>query len=121
MAPMKFAKAILSGEPIDIYNYGRMQRDFTYVDDIVEGVIRVAAKPAAGYRLFNIGRSAPVGLMDFVEELESALGMRARKRFLPMQAGDVVATYADAVVFALLIAYLPSPSLRAALHTFDNG
>jgi UDP-glucuronate 4-epimerase len=118
MAPFKFAKAILSGDPIEIYNYGRMKRDFTYIDDIVEGVIRVAAKPAAGYRLFNIGSSAPVELMDFVSELESALGKQARKKFLPMQAGDVVATYADVEQLESFTGYRPSTPLRAGVASF---
>jgi UDP-glucuronate 4-epimerase len=118
MAPMKFAQAILSGQPIDIYNYGRMQRDFTYVDDIVEGVARIAEKPGAGYRLFNIGSATPVELLEFVGELESALGKRARKRFLPMQAGDVVATYADVEDLAHFTGYRPSTSLRDGVDSF---
>ena len=118
MAPFKFAKAILSGEAIDIYNYGRMKRDFTYVDDIIEALLRVAAAPASGYRLFNIGSSSPVALLDFVAELELALGRHARKRFLPMQAGDVVATYADVEELCRVTNYRPSTPLREGVQKF---
>ncbi|WP_303807533.1 NAD-dependent epimerase [Aeromonas rivipollensis] len=109
MALFKFVRAILSGEPIDIYNQGQLSRDFTHIDDIVEGVIRVADRPPQGdtswqgaadaspapYRLFNIGHGSPVRLMDFVEAIEAALGKRAIRNLLPMQAGDVQATWAD--------------------------
>lgn len=109
MPPIKFARAISRGEPIDVYNEGRMQRDFTYVDDIVEGILTVmdrpparnpawdgaAADPAtssAPYRLYNIGRGEPVGLLDFIAALERGLGRNAWKRFLPMQPGDMPVT-----------------------------
>ncbi len=118
MAPFKFAQSILAGEPIDIYNYGHMERDFTYVDDIVEGVVRVARQASSGYRVFNIGSSAPVPLLRFVSELEHALGKRARKRFLPMQPGDLVATYADVEDLAKLTGYRPSTSLRDGVKQF---
>ena len=109
MALFKFVRAILSDEPIDIYNQGQLSRDFTHIDDIVEGVIRVADRPPQGdpawqgaadaspapYRLFNIGHGSPVRLMDFVEAIEAALGKRAIRNLLPMQAGDVQATWAD--------------------------
>ncbi|MFM5164993.1 NAD-dependent epimerase [Aeromonas rivipollensis] len=109
MALFKFVRAILSDEPIDIYNQGQLSRDFTHIDDIVEGVIRVADRPPQGdpawqgaadtspapYRLFNIGHGSPVRLMDFVETIEAALGKRAIRNLLPMQAGDVQATWAD--------------------------
>ena len=95
MAPFRFARAIARGETIDVYNYGQMRRDFTYIDDIVEGVARVAARGAKAHRVFNVGSHQPVELMDFIWALERALGRRARKRFLPLQAGDVVATHAD--------------------------
>jgi UDP-glucuronate 4-epimerase len=112
MAPMLFAKAILAGEPIKVFNHGNMKRDFTYIDDIVEGVIATLDRPAepdpgfdrlqptaasswAPYRVFNIGQSEPVALMDFIGELEAALGRSAIKNFQPMQPGDVEATYAD--------------------------
>ena len=112
MAYWGFTEKILRGEPIDVFNHGHMLRDFTYIDDIVEGVIRVLDKPAtpdpafdplqpdAGtaqvpHRLFNIGNSEPVQLLHFISTLEAALGCEAVKRFLPMQDGDVPATYAD--------------------------
>jgi UDP-glucuronate 4-epimerase len=118
MAPYRFAKAILAGEPIDIYNYGHMERDFTYVADIVEALVRVAREPGSGYRLFNIGSSAPVSLLAFVSELESALGRPAVKRFLPMQPGDVVSTYADVEDLVRLTGYRPSTSLREGIRQF---
>ena len=109
MALFKFVRAILSDEPIDIYNQGQLSRDFTHIDDIVEGVIRVADRPPQGdpawqgaadaspapYRLFNIGHGSPVRLMDFVEAIEAALGKPAIRNLLPMQPGDVQATWAD--------------------------
>ena len=102
MSPMLFTKAILADEPIQVFNHGDMMRDFTYVDDIVEGVIRVLDKPATPqegghlpYRIFNIGNSQPEKLMDFIGIMEHAFGKVAEKEFLPMQAGDVKATYAD--------------------------
>ncbi len=95
MAPFKFVEAIERDEVIDLYNYGRMQRDFTYVDDIVEGLVRVIDRPHQGYRLYNVGHGSPVGLLEFVHTVEKALGKRARKRFLPIPPGDVVATHAE--------------------------
>lgn len=111
MAPIKFTEAILSGRPIDIYNNGDLSRDFTYIDDIVEGIIRVQdviparddnlkfehdpGRSSAPYRLYNIGNGSPVKLMDFVHAIESSLGMEAVKNYMPMQPGDVYATYAD--------------------------
>ena len=109
MALFLFAKAILEDRPIDVFNHGEMMRDFTFVDDIVEGVIRVLDRPAAPaadfnpdqpdpatsnapYRVFNIGNNQPVKLMAYIEALEKALGRVAEKRFLPMQPGDVPAT-----------------------------
>jgi UDP-glucuronate 4-epimerase len=112
MAYYKFAQKIVAGEPIDVYNHGRMQRDFTYIDEIVAGIIGVLERPAAPdpgfdvlnprvdsswapYRIFNIGGSNPVDLLDFIATLERHLGRRADKRMLPMQPGDVEQTYAD--------------------------
>ena len=112
MSPWLFTSAILEGRPIDVFNYGRMQRDFTYVDDIAEGTVRVldcipkpnpdfstdAPDPGssyAPYRVYNIGNHQPVELMSFIRTLEDALGRKAQKNYLPMQPGDVVATYAD--------------------------
>ena len=105
MAIFSFTKAILEGRPIDVFNYGKMQRDFTYIDDIVEGVLLVADRPpapgdagspiAAPYRLYNIGNHSPVELMKLIEVLEKCLGKTAHKNMLPMQPGDVPATFAD--------------------------
>jgi len=112
MSPWLFTSAILEGRPIDVFNHGRMQRDFTYVDDIAEGTVRVldripkpnpdfrtdAPDPGsshAPYRVYNIGNHQPVELMSFIRTLEDALGREAQKNYLPMQPGDVVATYAD--------------------------
>ncbi|TBO31085.1 NAD-dependent epimerase [Aquabacterium lacunae] len=112
MAPMLFARAILAGEPIKIFNHGKMKRDFTFIDDIVDGVLAVADRPPgadvgcdranltaatswAPYKVFNIGNSQPVQLLDFVAELERALGKQTEKIFLPIQPGDVEATFAD--------------------------
>lgn len=118
MAPFRFARAILAGEPIDVYNYGRLQRDFTYIDDIAEGVVRVAEREPAGYRLFNVGASQPVGLLDFIGTLERALGRRARKRFLPMQAGDVVSTHADVEDFWRFTGFRPATTIEDGLGCF---
>ncbi len=112
MSPWLFTSAILAGRPIDVFNNGKMQRDFTFVDDIAEGTVRVmdriatpnpgfdSDKPDPGssrapYRVYNIGNHQPVELMTFIETIEKALGQKAQKNFLPMQAGDVLATYAD--------------------------
>ena len=112
MSPWLFTSAIIEGRPIDIFNHGKMQRDFTYVDDIAEGTVRVmdhsaapnpgfdSDKPDAGssrapYRIYNIGNHQPVELMTFIETIEKSLGLEATKNFLPMQAGDVPATYAN--------------------------
>jgi UDP-glucuronate 4-epimerase len=112
MSPWLFTRAILEGRPIDVFNHGKMQRDFTYVEDIADGTVRVldcipAGNPSfstdapdpgssyAPYKVFNIGNHQPVELMAFIRTIEDALGMEAKKRFLPMQPGDVVATYAD--------------------------
>ena len=118
MAPFRFARAIMHGEPIEIYNYGRMQRDFTYIDDIAEGVVRIAAAPAAGYRLFNVGASSPVGLMEFIGALERALGKRARRRFLPLQPGDVVSTHAGVEDFWRATEFRPATPLAAGIERF---
>jgi UDP-glucuronate 4-epimerase len=120
MAPFRFAKAILEGQTLDVYNYGEMQRDFTYVDDIVEGVVRIAGAQPNGYRLFNVGNSSPVGLMDFIQTLESALGRQARKRFLPMQAGDVVATHADVDDFWQATGFRPRTTLATGIARFAD-
>lgn len=132
MALFKFVKAILSGEPIDIYNHGDMRRDFTYVDDLVEGIVRlIAVAPAteaagmmdslsavAPFRVVNIGNGAPVGLMEFVAAIETALGRSAEKRFLPMQPGDVPATWADATLIEALTGPLPRTGIAEGVGRF---
>jgi UDP-glucuronate 4-epimerase len=118
MAPFRFAEAIERGGRIDIYNYGRMRRDFTYVDDIVEGLVRVIDRPHAGHRIFNIGNAQPVGLMDFVGAMERAFGKRARHRYLPMQPGDVAATHADVEDFWRYTDFRPATSLEDGVDRF---
>ena len=135
MAPMLFARAILAGEPIKVFNHGKMQRDFTYIDDIVEGVIRCCDKPAtanpdfdplqpdpataaAPHRVFNIGNSQPVELLRFIEVMEEALGRKAIKDFHSMQPGDVVATFADTHALDCWINYKPSTPLKLGIKKF---
>lgn len=131
MSPFLFANAILTGKPIQVFNHGNMMRDFTYIDDIVEGVIRVLDKPAmaetpdaegiatkAPYRIFNIGNSQPEKLMDFIAELEAALGKFATKEFLPMQPGDVKATFADTSALEKWVRFKPSISLSVGVERF---
>ena len=135
MALFLFTKAILEGRPIDVYNYGNMQRDFTYVEDIVEGVVRVldrVATPNAGYdsgladpatsnapyRVFNIGNNNPVPLLDFVAYIEDALGKKAEKRLLPLQDGDVPATYANTDALQDWVGFVPSTSIQTGIASF---
>jgi len=135
MAAFLFADAILSGRPIDVFNHGDMKRDFTYIDDIVEGVVRVLDHPPAGdpsfdaarpdparsrapYRVFNIGNSDPVPLMDFIGAMEAAIGCRAEKRFLPMQDGDVPATFADTTELAALVGFSPRTDVHEGVRRF---
>ena len=121
MAPMKFTRAILAGEPIDVYNQGDMQRDFTYVDDIVQGVLAVLDRPppprADGvlHRLFNIGNNHPEPLMRFIDVLEQALGQRAERRLLPMQPGDVQATAADIEALRAATGWSPTTPIDLGL------
>ncbi len=135
MSPSLFAGAILAGKPIDVFNDGKMQRDFTYIDDIVEGVVRVldhipAPNPAfdplhpdpaashAPYRLYNIGNHQPVELMTFIETIERAIGRPAQKNLLPMQAGDVVATYADIEDLQRAVGFSPNTPLAEGIGKF---
>ncbi len=135
MALFLFTQAILEGRPIDVFNHGNMQRDFTYIDDIIEGVIRVLDKPAtpnpdfdplqpdpgtshAPYRVFNIGNHNPVPLMDFIAALEKALGMTARKNFLPLQDGDVPATYADVDALKDWVGFQPGTPIEIGVGRF---
>jgi len=120
MAYFSFTRKILAGEPIEVYGEGRMARDFTYVDDIVDGVVGVLDRPppAGEARLFNIGDSRPVGLMDMIATLERALGREARKVLRPMQPGDVSATYADVSRLHALTGYDPKVALEEGLGRF---
>jgi len=135
MALFLFTKAILEGRPIDVFNHGKMQRDFTYVDDIVEGVIRVldraaAPNPAyraeapdpgtsnAPFRVFNIGNHNPVPLMDFIGCIEEALGRTAEKNLLPLQDGDVPATYADVDSLQEWVGFSPATDIRTGIGRF---
>jgi UDP-glucuronate 4-epimerase len=120
MAPFKFAEAIDRGARIDVYNYGRMLRDFTYIDDIVEGLVRVVDRPQGGHHLYNIGNCAPVGLMDFIHSMEKALGKRARKRFMPLQPGDVLATHADVEAFCEYTGFRPATPVEEGVERFAD-
>jgi UDP-glucuronate 4-epimerase len=124
MAPMLFTDAILSGRPIKVFNHGNMRRDFTYIDDIVEGVLRVldrAATPHAStapYRIFNIGNNQPVQLMDFIGCIEKSLGKTAEKQMLPMQDGDVPVTFADTQALQDWVGFAPSTPLEVGIQRF---
>ena len=135
MAPMLFADAILNDRAIKVFNHGNMSRDFTYVDDIVDGIIKVIDNPAkssqnfnpenpnpdrssAPYRIYNIGNNAPVQLLDFIETLESSIGIEAKKNFLPMQDGDVVSTYADTNDLMKDFGYKPDTKLSDGIEHF---
>ncbi len=135
MALFLFTKAILENRPIDVFNHGRMQRDFTYIDDIVEGIVRVvdripgpdpdyhADEPDPGssnvpYRVFNIGNHNPVPLLDFIACLEDTLGRKAEKNLLPLQDGDVPATYADVEALRNWVGFTPATSIQTGIGRF---
>ncbi len=135
MALFLFTRAILEGRPIDVFNYGKMRRDFTYVDDIVEGVVRVMDRipegnPAwsgdhpdpgtsyAPYKIYNIGNNNPVELLSFIEVLEDCLGKKAEKNILPLQAGDVPATYADVDDLMRDVGFQPSTPIEEGIRRF---
>ena len=135
MALFLFTRAILAGEPIDVFNEGRMVRDFTYIDDITEGVVRAALKPAtpddgfnphapnpaissAPYRIFNIGNGQPVELNSYIGALEDALGKKAEKNMLPMQPGDVVATFADCSALNAWVGFKPATPIGVGIRAF---
>ncbi len=137
MALFKFTRAILEDDPIDVFNYGKMQRDFTYIDDITEGVFRVIhripepnpewhggnpdpASSCAPYRLYNIGNNNPVDLLQFIEVLEACLGKKAKKNFLPMQPGDVPATYADVTSLAEDVEFRPRTTIEEGIKAFTE-
>ncbi|UVK96987.1 NAD-dependent epimerase [Pseudomonas sp. B21-048] len=125
MALFKFTEAILKGLPIDIYNHGQMSRDFTYIDDIVESIARLRPKPpvpnapdAGVNRIFNIGRGQPVPLLEFVDCLEAALGVKAQRNFMPLQAGDVVKTWADISALAEWVDFRPQVPVETGVAEF---
>lgn len=135
MALFLFTKAILEGREIDVFNHGKMKRDFTYIDDIIEGVVRVMTKIPSGehawtgkkpdpassfapYRIFNIGNNQPVELMDFIAVLEDKLGKKARMRLLPLQLGDVPETYADVNDLIDEVGFKPGTSIREGIGKF---
>ena len=134
MALFRFARAILAGEPIDVFNEGRMRRDFTYIDDITDGIMRCldhipapvpdapdddpAVSTSAPFRIFNIGNSRPVDLMRYIELLETHLGCKAEMRMLPMQPGDVAATWADIDDMTELVGYRPSTAVEIGVARF---
>jgi UDP-glucuronate 4-epimerase len=135
MALFLFTKAILAGEPIKVFNYGKMQRDFTYIDDIVEGVVRTLDRPAepdagfdpqapnpgasrAPYRVFNIGNQGPVELMAFIEAIEEALGVTAQKDLLPIQPGDVPATFSDVSALSAWTGFTPGTPIKEGVAKF---
>lgn len=120
MAYFSFTEKIMRGDPIEVYGEGKMARDFTFVDDIVDGVVGVLDNPPArgGHEVYNIGDSSPVGLMDMISTLEAALGREAVKILRPMQAGDVTATYADVSKLNALTGYAPRVALAEGLGRF---
>ncbi|MDQ6989373.1 MAG: NAD-dependent epimerase [Mariprofundaceae bacterium] len=121
MAYFKFTKAICEGKPIDVYNHGKMQRDFTYIDDVVEAVLRLAEKtPPYEYKIYNIGNHAPETLMSFIQAIEQALGQEAEKNYLPMQAGDVLTTYADVQDLKRDVGFSPQTPLEQGIKKFVN-
>lgn len=137
MALFLFTKAILEGRPIDVFNEGRMRRDFTFIDDIVEGVYRTAEQIAAPnpdwsgsspdpgsspapYRIYNIGNNQPVSLMHFIEVIEQAVGRTAEKNLMPMQAGDVAATYADIADLEQAVGFRPETPIDVGVERFVN-
>lgn len=121
MAPFLFMKAILNGEPIKVFNHGEMRRDFTYIDDIVEGVMNIITHPsteALPFRIYNIGNSAPVELMNFISVIENTAGKKAVKEMMGMQPGDVVCTYADTTRLEKDFGYKPSTSIEEGIGKF---
>lgn len=135
MALFSFTKAILEGKPIDVFNYGKMRRDFTYIDDAVDGIVRALdhipepnqnwaeyapdpSSSSAPYRIYNIGNRQPVELLHFIEILEAALGTTAKKNFLPLQAGDVLETYADVEELCHDVGFNPRTPVEVGIPQF---
>ncbi|WP_201616961.1 NAD-dependent epimerase [Psychrobacter immobilis] len=131
MAYFSFTKKILAGEPIDVFNNGIMQRDFTYIDDIIQGIMRIMEKPpspqtssittaTAPYKLYNIGNNQPITLRRFITAIESACGKKAKENLLPMQAGDVPITYADIDELVEDIGFRPKTNIEEGIEKFVN-
>ena len=137
MAYFLFTRAILEGKPIDVYNHGKMRRDFTYIDDIIEGVVRVLDRPAAPnpnwdgkrpdpgtskapWRIYNIGNNNPVELMDFIRAIEEALGVKAEMKMMPIQPGDMLETFADIDSLAEQADFRPTTSIKEGIHAFTD-
>lgn len=135
MALFKFAKLITEGKPIDVYNNGSLSRDFTYIDDIVEGIIRIQdvipqkdenwtvesgspEQSSAPYKVYNIGNGSPVKLENFIDSLENALNIKAQKNYMPMQPGDVYKTYADVDNLFEITGFKPNTSIEAGVTKF---
>lgn len=121
MAYFKFVRAIEAGQPIEVYNHGQMQRDFTYIDDIIEGMLRVMRRIPEGdppYKIYNIGNNQPVQLATFIQVIEAALGKEAIKRELPMQPGDVPMTYADIDDLIADVGFKPATSIESGIESF---
>ncbi len=121
MAPFLFTKAIINDKPINVFNNGKMERDFTYIDDITEGVMRVIDNPQSTktpYKIYNIGNNAPVKLMDFIETLEEKIGKTAEKNMMDMQPGDVYSTYADTSELIKDMGYKPKTPLKEGISEF---
>lgn len=125
MALFLFAEAILEGKPIDVYNHGKMRRDFTFIDDVVESVVRISERIPTGnktqtapFALFNVGNSQPVALLEMIELLEEALGKSTQKNLVPLQPGDVPETYADVSELSEAIAFQPATSLKEGIAKF---
>jgi UDP-glucuronate 4-epimerase len=135
MALFLFTKAILSGEPIEVFNYGKMKRDFTYIDDIVEGIVRVInnipqgntswsgddpdpGSSKAPYKIYNIGNNNPVELSRFIEVIEECLGIKAKKNMLPLQPGDVTMTYADVDDLIQDVGFKPATPIEVGVKRF---
>jgi len=135
MALFKFTKAMVEGKSIDVYNFGKMKRDFTYIDDIAEAIVRLQdvipqadsnwtvesdspATSSAPYRVYNIGNSSPVELMDYITALEEALGIEADKNMMPIQPGDVLETSADTTALYEVIGFKPQTSVKEGVKNF---
>lgn len=119
MAMLKFAQAMTSGEPIDVYNEGNLRRDFTHIDDIVRGFTKAIEKPL-GYEIINLGRGEAVPLLEYIDLLEAALGVTAKRNLLPMQPGDVYETFADTTKAKELLDFTATVPIAAGIDSFAH-